>query len=48
MQLAYSLTRLGVKHAAITADEAPGGMFRKWPVFQRMLSWPATNPHTAA
>jgi thioredoxin reductase len=44
MQLAYSLTRLGVRHAAISADEAPGGMFRKWPVFQRMLSW--TKPYT--
>lgn len=44
MQLAYSLTRLGVQHAAISADEAPGGMFRKWPVFQRMLSW--TKPYT--
>lgn len=44
MQLGYSLTRLGVKHAMISADEAPGGMFRKWPVFQRMLSW--TKPYT--
>jgi thioredoxin reductase len=44
MQLAYCLTRLGARHAAISADDAPGGMFRKWPVFQRMLSW--TKPHT--
>lgn len=44
MQLVYSLTRLGVDHAAITADAAPGGMFRKWPLFQRMLSW--TKPYT--
>lgn len=44
MQLAYSLTRLGVRHAAISADDAPGGMFRKWPIFQRMLSW--TKPYT--
>jgi thioredoxin reductase len=44
MQLTYSLTRLGVRHATISADEAPGGMFRKWPVFQRMLSW--TKPYT--
>lgn len=43
MQLAYSLSRLRVPHAAISADEAPGGMFRKWPVFQRMLSW--TKPY---
>jgi thioredoxin reductase len=44
MQLTYSLTRLGVDHAAISADDAPGGMFRKWPLFQRMLSW--TKPYT--
>jgi thioredoxin reductase len=43
MQLTYSLTRLKVDHAAISAGEAPGGMFRKWPVFQRMLSW--TKPY---
>jgi thioredoxin reductase len=44
MQLTYSLTRLSARHAAISADDAPGGMFRKWPVFQRMLSW--TKPYT--
>jgi thioredoxin reductase len=33
------LTRLGADHAVISADEGPGGMFRKWPLFQRMLSW---------
>jgi thioredoxin reductase len=44
MQLSYSLGRLGVKHAIISADEKPGGMFRKWPIFQRMLSW--TKPYT--
>ncbi|HVH62332.1 MAG TPA: NAD(P)-binding domain-containing protein [Candidatus Dormibacteraeota bacterium] len=43
LQLAYSLSHLGVPHAAISADDAPGGMFRKWPVFQRMLSW--TKPY---
>jgi thioredoxin reductase len=39
LQLSYSLTRLGVEHAIISSDDAPGGMFRRWPVFQRMLSW---------
>jgi thioredoxin reductase len=39
LQLSYSLKRLGVDHAVISADEGPGGMFRKWPLFQRMLSW---------
>ncbi len=44
MQLSYSLGRLGVDHAAISGDQSPGGMFRRWPVFQRMLSW--TKPYT--
>ena len=43
LQLSYCLTRLGVEHAVISADPAPGGMFRRWPVFQRMLSW--TKPY---
>ena len=44
MQLTYSLGRLGIEHAVLTADDRPGGMFRRWPVFQRMLSW--TKPYT--
>ena len=43
LQLSYSLQRLGVEHAVISEDPAPGGMFRRWPVFQRMLSW--TKPY---
>ena len=43
MQLTYWLRRLGVEHAVISEDPAPGGMFRRWPVFQRMLSW--TKPY---
>ena len=39
MQLTYCLGRLGIQHAVISADDAPGGMFRRWPIFQRMLSW---------
>jgi thioredoxin reductase len=39
LQTAYFLARLGVPHAVISADEAPGGMFRRWPIFQRLLSW---------
>ncbi len=39
LQLSYSLGRLGVPHAVISADPAPGGMFRRWPFFQRLLSW---------
>ena len=43
LQLSYSLTRSGVPHAVISADPAPGGMFRRWPFFQRLLSW--TKPY---
>ena len=43
LQLTYSLRRLGVEHAVISEDDAPGGMFRRWPIFQRMLSW--TKPY---
>jgi thioredoxin reductase len=43
IQVSYSLRRLGVDHAVISADSSPGGMFRKWPFLQRLLSW--TKPH---
>ncbi|TMC35458.1 MAG: hypothetical protein E6J28_11900, partial [Chloroflexi bacterium] len=43
LQLTYSLRRLGIDHAVISEDPAPGGMFRRWPIFQRMLSW--TKPY---
>jgi thioredoxin reductase len=44
LQLSYSLSRVGIEHAVLSDDPAPGGMFRRWPVFQRMLSW--TKPFT--
>ena len=43
LQVSYSLRRLGIAHAVISADDAPGGMFRRWPFFQRLLSW--TKPY---
>ncbi|HEV8054202.1 MAG TPA: NAD(P)-binding domain-containing protein [Candidatus Limnocylindrales bacterium] len=43
IQTSYSLSRLGIRHAAISADPSPGGMFRRFPFFQRLLSW--TKPH---
>jgi thioredoxin reductase len=43
LQAAYQLSRLGISHAVISADPAPGGMFRRYPFFQRLLSW--TKPH---
>jgi thioredoxin reductase len=39
LQTSYFLSRFGVRHAVISADDSPGGMFRKWPIFQRLLSW---------
>jgi thioredoxin reductase len=44
LQLSYSLRGHGVDHAVISEDPAPGGMFRRWPIFQRMLSW--TKPYS--
>ena len=46
LQLSYSLRRLGVDHAVVSSDPAPGGMFRRWPFFQRLLSW--TKPYAPA
>jgi thioredoxin reductase len=43
LQAAYELKRLGIDHAVISADPSPGGMFRRFPFFQRLLSW--TKPH---
>jgi thioredoxin reductase len=43
LQVASSLRALGVEHAIISSDPGPGGMFRRWPFFQRLLSW--TKPH---
>jgi len=39
LQTSYCLTRLGIEHAVVSSDERPGGMFQKWPIFQRLLSW---------
>lgn len=44
LQLSYALARVGIDHAVLSDDPEPGGMFRRWPVFQRMLSW--TKPFT--
>ena len=39
LQTSYSLSRRGVDHAVISADDSPGGMFRFFPIYQRLLSW---------
>jgi thioredoxin reductase len=43
LQASYFLDRLGIEHAVISADDGPGGMFRRFPLFQRLLSW--TKPY---
>jgi thioredoxin reductase len=40
------LRREGIRHALISEDSFPGGMFRRWPHFQRLLSW--TKPYAPA
>jgi thioredoxin reductase len=46
LQTSYALTRLGVEHAVLSQDDGPGGMFRRFPVFQRLISW--TKPDAPA
>jgi thioredoxin reductase len=43
LQVSYGLRRQGVPHAVLSADPSAGGMFRRWPFFQRLLSW--TKPY---
>jgi thioredoxin reductase len=38
LQTAYWLRRFGVAHALLSADDGPGGMFRRWPIFQRLIT----------
>ena len=39
LQTSYYLSRLGIEHAVISRDEAAGGMFRRFPIYQRLVSW---------
>ncbi len=39
LQTSHYLTQLGIEHAVLSGDDAPGGMFRLYPIFQRLLSW---------
>ncbi|MEA2519626.1 MAG: hypothetical protein QOF49_1706, partial [Chloroflexota bacterium] len=43
IQVGQALREEGIDPAIISADPAPGGMFRRWPFFQRLLSW--TKPY---
>lgn len=46
LQASYALGRLGIGHAVLSADPGPGGMFRRFPFFQRLISW--TKPYAPA
>ncbi|MEO7804059.1 MAG: NAD(P)-binding domain-containing protein [Actinomycetota bacterium] len=46
LQTSYSLKRLGIAHAVISRDEGPGGMFRQYPIFDRLISWTKPNAPT--
>ena len=39
LQTSYDLRTLGVRHAVLSADEAPAGMFQRFPVFERLITW---------
>jgi thioredoxin reductase len=39
LQTSYELRSLGVRHAVLSADDAPGGMFQRFPVYERLITW---------
>jgi thioredoxin reductase len=39
LQTSYCLRRLGVRHAVLSADDGPAGMFQRFPVLGRLISW---------
>jgi thioredoxin reductase len=39
LQVGYALRRLGIEPAIVCADDGPGGMFRRFPLFERLISW---------
>jgi thioredoxin reductase len=46
LQASYFLRRRGIEHALISQDEGPGGMFRRFPLLQRLITW--SKPHALA
>jgi len=44
LQFSYFLTRLKVSHAVLSADTGPGGMFRRFPLYQRLNTWSKPHP----
>src|SRR5207247_2619153 len=43
LQVSYCLRRLGIRHALISQDPEPAGMFRRFPLFERLITW--TKPY---
>jgi thioredoxin reductase len=39
LQTSYWLRRFGIGHAVLSRDDAPAGMFRRFPIFQRLITW---------
>jgi thioredoxin reductase len=39
LQTSYWLRHYGVRHAVLSRDDAPAGMFRHFPIFQRLITW---------
>jgi thioredoxin reductase len=39
LQVSHVMSGLGVRHAVISRDDAPGGMFREFPIYERLISW---------
>jgi thioredoxin reductase len=39
LQTSYWLRRFGVEHAVLSRDDAPAGMFQRFPIFQRLITW---------
>jgi thioredoxin reductase len=39
LQTSYWLRQLGIRHAVLSRDEQPGGMFQRFPIFQRLITW---------
>ena len=39
LQTSYCLRALGVRHAVLSRDDCAGGMFQRFPIFQRLITW---------
>lgn len=44
LQTSYFLKKIGIVHAVVSRDEAPGGMFQRFPIFDRLISWTKLSP----